>query len=102
FEGEVGDGDAEPAHGRGRCPVGVDAVAVDMGVGDRVGPRHVRGRLGGPVGAVPGIGAGVVVEGGLPGDDAGVLHHDVLAIDALGDARTRLRHLLVAPIGGVY
>ena len=96
FQREIADRHAEAAHRRRGRAVGVDAVGVDMDVGDRIRPRHVRGRLGGAVGRVAAIGAGIDIERDLARDDAPVIHHAVLDVDALGGARRRHLHLLGA------
>ena len=99
FQREIADRHAEAAHGGRRRAVGVDAVGVDMDVGDRIGPRHVGGRLGGAVGRVAAIGAGIDIERDLARDDAPVLHHAVLDVDALRGARRGHLHLLGAAVG---
>ncbi len=99
FDGEVDAGDAEPAHGGGRCPVGVDAVDVGVHVRDRVGAGQVADALDDRVGRQPGIGAAVEVAGELAGEDAAVAGHAVLDVPALRPARCADLHLLLAVPG---
>ena len=102
LQGVVGDRHAEAAHRARRRAVGVDAVASTYTFGDRVRPRHVRGRLRRPVGRVARVGAGVDVERDLAGDDPAVGHHAVLDVDALGGARRGDLHLLLAAVDELH
>ena len=87
FEREIADRHAEAAHGGGRRAVGVDAVAIDPDIGDRIRPWHMRRGLGRAIGRMARIGAGIDIEPHFPRNDAPVIHHAVLDVDALGGAR---------------
>ena len=97
FKREVQRRDAEPAHSRGRRPVGENTEDVAVDIRDRVGPGNMGRAFDHRVARKPGVGSAVEIGSHFPGDDSPVLHDAVLDIDTLAATRRAKLHFLDQP-----
>ena len=72
FQGKGGGRYPKATHGTARLSIGVNAVGIDMHIGNVVWAGHIGGMFGNSVGGMPVIGARISIAGDLASNDPAV------------------------------